>query len=116
MIRRPPRSTLFPYTTLFRSLGDIAPHKLSLMLNSDSGGTHAFRVFGQDGNEVFQNSATLSPNQLTDLLNQSRNALQQVAWGFMGGWDKQAPYRYEQPSRSEERRVGKECRSRWSPY
>src|SRR3712207_6969032 len=28
MIRRPPRSTLFPYTTLFRSLepGDIAVH------------------------------------------------------------------------------------------
>src|SRR3712207_7190391 len=25
MIRRPPRSTLFPYTTLFRSLSDEAP-------------------------------------------------------------------------------------------
>src|SRR5260221_964761 len=25
MIRRPPRSTLFPYTTLFRSRTDIAP-------------------------------------------------------------------------------------------
>src|SRR5256885_8542079 len=25
MIRRPPRSTLFPYTTLFRSLAEIAP-------------------------------------------------------------------------------------------
>src|SRR5260370_15233107 len=25
MIRRPPRSTLFPYTTLFRSRGKIAP-------------------------------------------------------------------------------------------
>src|SRR2546427_3771497 len=25
MIRRPPRSTLFPYTTLFRSPGDIGP-------------------------------------------------------------------------------------------
>src|SRR5258708_14044397 len=25
MIRRPPRSTLFPYTTLFRSLDDAAP-------------------------------------------------------------------------------------------
>src|SRR3712207_7590584 len=25
MIRRPPRSTLFPYTTLFRSLGDDTP-------------------------------------------------------------------------------------------
>src|SRR5256885_6232763 len=24
MIRRPPRSTLFPYTTLFRSLGDLS--------------------------------------------------------------------------------------------
>src|ERR1035441_11050329 len=26
MIRRPPRSTLFPYTTLFRSIADCAPH------------------------------------------------------------------------------------------
>src|SRR2546426_7327964 len=26
MIRRPPRSTLFPYTTLFRSHHGIAPH------------------------------------------------------------------------------------------
>src|SRR2546427_7936994 len=26
MIRRPPRSTLFPYTTLFRSLAAILPH------------------------------------------------------------------------------------------
>src|SRR3989441_13041255 len=25
MIRRPPRSTLFPYTTLFRSLEDLVP-------------------------------------------------------------------------------------------
>src|SRR5688572_32479120 len=25
MIRRPPRSTLFPYTTLFRSIGRIGP-------------------------------------------------------------------------------------------
>src|SRR3712207_7296091 len=28
MIRRPPRSTLFPYTTLFRSLGDRKPDRL----------------------------------------------------------------------------------------
>src|SRR5260370_31443058 len=27
MIRRPPRSTLFPYTTLFRSLCRVAPSK-----------------------------------------------------------------------------------------
>src|SRR2546427_12614828 len=28
MIRRPPRSTLFPYTTLFRSLADLLPREL----------------------------------------------------------------------------------------
>src|SRR5256885_9594357 len=26
------------------------------------------------------------------------------------------PQRWQSPARSEERRVGKECRSRWSPY
>src|SRR5256885_12499481 len=31
MIRRPPRSTLFPYTTLFRSRGKILPSRLSGM-------------------------------------------------------------------------------------
>src|SRR5258705_3409429 len=29
MIRRPPRSTLFPYTTLFRSLFGIEPHQIA---------------------------------------------------------------------------------------
>src|SRR3712207_8745078 len=35
MIRRPPRSTLFPYTTLFRSMGyllDISPKELDRVL------------------------------------------------------------------------------------
>src|SRR2546422_7474353 len=30
MIRRPPRSTLFPYTTLFRSKNDASPEAVSL--------------------------------------------------------------------------------------
>src|SRR3712207_7437343 len=30
MIRRPPRSTLFPYTTLFRSLGYTGPCRVQL--------------------------------------------------------------------------------------
>src|SRR2546430_8780261 len=33
MIRRPPRSTLFPYTTLFRSLGTDAPAPSVFALN-----------------------------------------------------------------------------------
>src|SRR3989449_8063598 len=32
MIRRPPRSTLFPYTTLFRSFDDHAPSELQVAL------------------------------------------------------------------------------------
>src|SRR3712207_7078530 len=31
-------------------------------------------------------------------------------------WSGQPPARPTAPTRSEERRVGKECRSRWSPY
>src|SRR5687768_18411582 len=33
MIRRPPRSTLFPYTTLFRSLPHLAGRRTILMLD-----------------------------------------------------------------------------------
>src|SRR5258707_4061807 len=36
MIRRPPRSTLFPYTTLFRSVvGEIQLHQLELASGDD---------------------------------------------------------------------------------
>src|ERR1022692_3433216 len=35
MIRRPPRSTLFPYTTLFRSLGLVDCHKLARIREHD---------------------------------------------------------------------------------
>src|SRR2546422_7760728 len=41
MIRRPPRSTLFPYTTLFRSGPELSPRERILVLITD----------GQVGNE-----------------------------------------------------------------
>src|ERR1039457_7703094 len=34
MIRRPPRSTLFPYTTLFRSLHEMSRHRISCYPNA----------------------------------------------------------------------------------
>src|SRR2546425_8400942 len=34
MIRRPPRSTLFPYTTLFRSLLPLKPGEYQLKVNN----------------------------------------------------------------------------------
>src|SRR5690606_41488924 len=33
MVRRPPRSTLLPYTTLFRSVGGMAPVMTDLLLS-----------------------------------------------------------------------------------
>src|SRR3712207_8590589 len=33
MIRRPPRSTLFPYTTLFRSTDANEPHVINILCN-----------------------------------------------------------------------------------
>src|SRR2546426_8548714 len=46
MIRRPPRSTLFPYTTLFRS-GDVSVQKLSLPGNLKKGQTFEVKIFAQ---------------------------------------------------------------------
>src|SRR5256885_13089309 len=37
MIRRPPRSPLFPYTTLFRSRGDFARRAIALLLKKRRG-------------------------------------------------------------------------------
>src|SRR5260370_39504154 len=42
MIRRPPRSTLFPYTTLFRSEDDLRARKRALQLRINA---NAFRQF-----------------------------------------------------------------------
>src|SRR3712207_7883681 len=49
MIRRPPRSTLFPYTTLFRS---------------DGGGVEAAAALGDDGVEVVERGEVLVGDRL----------------------------------------------------
>src|SRR2546430_7475541 len=36
MIRRPPRSTLFPYTTLFRSLFGLTPAQVQVLVHPQS--------------------------------------------------------------------------------
>src|SRR5258708_13258038 len=42
MIRRPPRSTLFPYTTLFRSLGHAQPEHARLTTTDADHGRRLF--------------------------------------------------------------------------
>src|SRR2546425_10300481 len=96
MIRRPPRSTLFPYTTLFRSL-----HPIPLAERPrDKGG------------EAHQ--AEIGP-PLEPALGEGEHA---PIEGKEQGPEPQPGRRGRRPQgeRSEERRVGKECRSRWSPY
>src|SRR3712207_7717867 len=42
MIRRPPRSTLFPYTTLFRSLGNVIADAQLAATDDEAGALAAF--------------------------------------------------------------------------
>src|SRR2546421_8411319 len=49
MIRRPPRSTLFPYTTLFRSHGSKAaldPLDSAIILSPDE--NHSYKLYARD--------------------------------------------------------------------
>src|SRR3712207_8231968 len=48
MIRRPPRSTLFPYTTLFRS------YNLSKMLNNLSNSSHQSSTIPEDEGTIYK--------------------------------------------------------------
>src|SRR5258708_36347667 len=108
MIRRPPRSTLFPYTTLFRSLmtqGKVvrAP---DLGLNA---GQSAPRLEDMSLEEV---ESFLFKKTLARCDGNASKAAEEL------GLSRSAFYRRLERYglRSEERRVGKECRSRWSPY
>src|SRR2546426_10324020 len=96
MIRRPPRSTLFPYTTLFRSL-EIALRQ----------------------RREFEQRLPLVDVQTQVLQVARMNAMIGVAHPRNRRARKieRVPVEIEHHLvRSEERRVGKECRSRWSPY
>src|SRR3712207_9251263 len=102
MIRRPPRSTLFPYTTLFRSRDTtkISPEGFNVSTVAPGEGGQVL-TDPRLGEEIFEERedapchGAMHPRRCIG----SRRRLPRSLWG-----------------RSEERRVGKECRSRWSPY
>src|SRR5256885_7450343 len=132
MIRRPPRSTLFPYTTLFRSLEAVArPSKgaveLHFTYDEEFGG-----ILGPGwllANNLTQPDLMVAAGFSYEVVTAHNGCLQMevTVQGKMAhaavphtGVDAlqaavvlmNALY----AERSEERRVGKECRSRWSPY
>src|SRR3712207_9578152 len=107
MIRRPPRSTLFPYTTLFRSERDARAGRVLEEEVHD-------RLAAQ-GRQLLH----LAGGDLRHVLGDVENLDGGLAAERPGG--EQVPHAPALLSsavlrRSEERRVGKECRSRWSPY
>src|SRR2546429_9033173 len=109
MIRRPPRSTLFPYTTLFRSL--------RLTIGQQSGGLQV---------SLFRELRSPSCVLVSSLIFLFAIAVGSFPVNSASGDERKSvdPWPSSQTlepaklakMRSEERRVGKECRSRWSPY
>src|SRR3989441_12539448 len=110
MIRRPPRSTLFPYTTLFRSLGiDTAQIGGILGYHGKVNGG-VYQVGLPRADQVTADGIVVPPSVgLATAINfqptGGSNAAITGDFVLLGS-----------EVRSEERRVGKECRSRWSPY
>src|SRR2546430_10660595 len=54
MIRRPPRSTLFPYTTLFRSTNDVSPRNFTGVIDGVNGGHHHLSHHQNDKDKIEQ--------------------------------------------------------------
>src|SRR3712207_9049605 len=104
MIRRPPRSTLFPYTTLFRSLEPdaVMPYYWGTKGEKPEKGYPLYLYMHGSGGKESEWATGLSICQ--------RFADAPSVY-FIPQIPNEGAY-----YRSEERRVGKECRSRWSPY
>src|SRR2546422_11023592 len=112
MIRRPPRSTLFPYTTLFRSGVDLGEPLDTATFQQilDAFQEYSVLVFhGQRLTDETQMafSRRFGPLETTINATGRENRLHPNLVDLSNT---------DPERRSEERRVGKECRSRWSPY
>src|SRR3712207_9545794 len=107
MIRRPPRSTLFPYTTLFRSgimAGSPCPMEVMKKVVDVMGADEITIAYGQtESSPVITQTRTDDPLELR--VSSVGRKLPEVEVRIVSV-----------ETRSEERRVGKECRSRGSPY
>src|SRR2546429_9098417 len=108
MIRRPPRSTLFPYTTLFRSLsGAMDPVRSPEMRRPEEIAVSLLREILAEGQKRGEITKAFPVAHLAEFMEGLYTTVVR-RWAV----DLSGPHSL----RSEERRVGKECRSRWSPY
>src|SRR2546425_10048734 len=107
MIRRPPISTLFPYTTLFRSAAVFVPIVLVIAALT-------FVAWWLVGPEPAGLVALTNAVAVLVIACPCAMGLA-TPTAIMVGTGRGAEFGVL-IKRSEERRVGKECRSRWSPY
>src|SRR3712207_9472571 len=120
MIRRPPRSTLFPYTTLFRSILATALGSGEFLIwpwiTTQIGiaflwlavvGFFAQFVINM---EIERYTLATGETAVTGFTRFWK------PWGIIFVLGAVLPNAFPGWARSEERRGGKECRSRWSPY
>src|SRR2546426_10399806 len=116
MIRRPPRSTLFPYTTLFRSVASAHVGSPDTYFEG-AAGPYPVRVIVRTPG-VVPGLAQITVRLLAPRAVR-RVLVLPVYWDPKTAAPPPPDVAARVPGdsmRSEERRVGKECRSRWSPY
>src|SRR3989475_11415626 len=128
MIRRPPRSTLFPYTTLFRSDAFAIHNAFELNHPDAMQGVVAIANIGheitnvnilEDGVPVLTRDLSVGTRRFREDLQREKGLSAEDSEQVIQGQAQHpdlASYVDARGERSEERRVGKECRSRWSPY
>ena len=123
MIRRPPRSTLFPYTTLFRSYSTNAGADWNIIAASVANtghlatGTYTWTVPDFISIQCRVRVSDVNDSTAYDTSNSNFNIRGDLVITAPDGGEKWNVGTTQTITwRSEERRVGKECRSRWSPY
>ena len=136
MIRRPPRSTLFPYTTLFRS--SLSDEYLAIGQATDSdaylstsiprglvatpGNTQAVLTWTANSEsdlasyKVYGGTSATPTTLLSTVTSGTETYTHSSLTNGTTYYYRISAVDDEGSERSEERRVGKECRSRWSPY
>src|SRR3712207_9048587 len=120
MIRRPPRSTLFPYTTLFRSNPALGVRGLRVARRDPGLLERQLDAVAEAASRTGSTPWVMAPMVAT-VPEAAGFAAAVRSRGLVPGVMIEVPSaalhaeRLLAHVRSEERRVGKECRSRWSP-
>src|SRR5258708_31152577 len=131
MIRRPPRSALFPYTSLFRSstltvrlvlqlsLKAGVTAKLTCVMHWLVSGPGTLTSTGAVVSKTYirlLSTHTFPPPSSSRLVRTTVAAHAVPLVTVLSTLTVRLVLQLSLKARSEERRVGKECRSRWSPY